>query len=182
MKKCISSKAQCLWSSWAHCWAQETLRCDQLSAFKTKMNCPWDGCSEENHVHPLPPEPGTWQAGPEQTEVRSPFWTGGESYRRIKAYLGDGRGTFCFFTWGWALCVLAGFVSEVVGVAERSSLILGETQENKVVCLTHGSCHLGSCPPPPSLIYGLICFRPEEIPRGLELGQFGTRPEFPPGF
>lgn len=37
------------------------------------------------------------------------------------------------------MCVWVCFVSEVVGISGRSSL-LGKSQENKVVCLTHRGC------------------------------------------
>lgn len=72
-------------------------------------------------------------------------------------------------------------IGEVVGVSGRSSL-LGETQENKVVCLTPRCCPgdplASSCTP----TYSLVCFRLMEFPDCLEFGWFGSRPESPPGF
>ena len=70
------------------------------------------GWSEAKHVHPLSPEPGTREVGPEQTEVRSLFWTRGESDSWIKAEVGGGGGRLYFFIWGWALSVLVCCVGE----------------------------------------------------------------------
>lgn len=173
-----------MWSSWAPCWAQEILRCDQFSAFKTKMNWPWEGWSEGKHVHALSPEPGTWEVGPEQTEVRSLFWTRGEFSSWIKSYLGRGedrgcRGGILYFSiWGWAMCVCICFVSEVVGITSRSSLLVGETQATKVVCLTHRGGHWDHLPSSCTPTYSLIGFRLKEIPHYLEFRWFGSRLNF----